>query len=460
MDPAAEQYRIHPALWTAMLVGVVSAGIWLCSAIFAGTFTTYVPVTLTSDRAGLVMESGAQVKMRGVQVGRVAGVEAGRGSVRLQLDLFPDQIAHIPANAQARIRAGTAFGAKFVDLIDPEMPSAEHISAGAVLQSQNVTTEVNTIFQSLVNVLHQVDPTKLNATLTAFADAVRGQGQSIGEATTAANDVLGAVNPRMDTLRADWESLKGAADAYDGAAPDLLTTLDAASVTSATLTSHANNLDALLLSTIAFAQAGTDLVGPNRDNLVKAVNVLQPTTDLLLKYNPEYTCLLMGAKWTLDNGAYQAAGGDGRTIMIDDAFLFGDDPYRYPDNLPQVAAKGGPGGTPGCGSLPDASKNWPIRQLVTNTGWGTGLDIRPNPGIGQPWWVNFFPVTRAVPEPPSIHGAGPPAKGPVPYPGAPPYGAPLYGPDGTPLYPLAPGAPPTADIQGAQNDPLPPPSSP
>ena len=42
--------------------------------MFAGTFKSYVPVTLTSDRAGLVMESGAKVKMRGVQVGRVSSV--------------------------------------------------------------------------------------------------------------------------------------------------------------------------------------------------------------------------------------------------------------------------------------------------------------------------------------------------------------------------------------------------
>ena len=275
-----------------------------------------------------------------------------------------------------------------------------------------------------------------------MADAVRGQGPTIGKATTAANNVLGALNPRMDTLAQDWRSLKGTGDAYSAAAPEILATLDAASITSATITSRAADLDALLLNAIGFSQAGIDLIAPNRGNLVNAINGLKPTTDLLLKYNPEYTCLLTGAKWTLDNGAYQAAGGNGRTILIDDAFLFGDDPYRYPDNLPVVAAKGGPGGRPGCGALPDASKNWPIRQLVTNTGWGTGLDIRPNPGIGHPWWVNYFPVTRGTPEPPSVHGAGPPAPGPVPYPGAPPYGAPLYAPDGSPLYPPASGAPP------------------
>ena len=82
--------------------------------------------------------------------------------------------------------------------------------------------------------------------------------------------------------------------------------------------------------------------------------------------------------------------------------MFGDDPYRYPDNLPIVGAKGGPGGKPGCGSLPDVAANWPVRQLVTNTGWGTGLDIRPNPGIGFPGYADYLPVTRGVPEPPSI----------------------------------------------------------
>jgi phospholipid/cholesterol/gamma-HCH transport system substrate-binding protein len=441
MDTQAGFSRIHPAWWTTALIVVIAFFIWLCAALFAGTLTRSVPVTLTSDRAGLVMESGAKVKLRGVPVGRVAGVEAGSNPVRLKLELYPGQIQHIPANAQAQIRATTIFGAKYVDLVYPEHPSAQHISAGAVLQSLNVSTEVNTVFQNLVEVLDKVEPAKLNAVLSAMAAAVGGRGERIGEATTAANHVLGEINPRMPTVQQDWRSLKGAVDSYSAAAQNILATIDAFSTTSATITVHSTDLDALLLNTIGFSQAGIDLLAPNQANLVQAVNVLQPTTDLLMKYNSEYTCLLMGAKLWLDQGGYDVTGGNGRTVILDDAFLFGDDSYRFPDNLPIVAAKGGPGGKPGCGGLPDTSKNFPVRQLITNTGWGTGVDIRPNPGIGHPWWVNFFPVTRAVPEPPSIRGAGPPAIGPVPYPGAPPYGAPLYGPDGAPLYPPPPGVP-------------------
>jgi phospholipid/cholesterol/gamma-HCH transport system substrate-binding protein len=442
MDDITRGSRIHPAWWTAALVVVIVTFIWVCSAVFAGALTPSVRITLTSDRSGLVMESGAKVKMRGVQVGRVTGVEGGTQPVRLRLELFPGQIANIPANVDAQIRATTIFGAKYVDLLYPEAPSSEHISAGAVLQSRNVSTEVNTVFQNLVDVLHQIDPPKLNAVLTAVADAVRGRGAQMGEATSAANRVLNTLNPRMGTVQQDWRALGGASEAYGAAAQDILSFLDAATTTSATIIDHAPDLDTLLTNLTGFSQTGIDLIAPNQENLVHAINVLEPTTNLLLKYNPEYTCLLQGAKWWLDNGGYETSGGNGRTIVLDDALLFGEDPYRYPDNLPVVAAKGGPGGRPGCGSLPDASKNFPVRSLVTDTGWGTGLDIRPNPGFGHPWWVNFLPTTRGVPEPASLRGEGPPAIGPVPYPGGPPYGAPLYGPDGAPLYPPPPGAPP------------------
>ncbi|HVQ97343.1 MAG TPA: MCE family protein, partial [Mycobacterium sp.] len=190
MATNSDHSRIHPAWWTLAMAVVIAAFVWTCSAMFAGALTSNVPITLTSDRAGLVMEPGAKVKLRGVQVGRVARVEGGHQPVRLRLELFPEQARLIPANTDAEIRATTIFGAKYVDLIYPDKPSRQHISAGAVLRSRNVATEVNTVFENLVNVLHQIDPPKLNAVLTAVADAVGGRGERIGQATVAANHVL------------------------------------------------------------------------------------------------------------------------------------------------------------------------------------------------------------------------------------------------------------------------------
>lgn len=433
---------LHAGWWTLILLLVTVSAVWLTYALFVGTFRSHETVTLTSDRSGLVMETNAKVKLRGVQVGRVSAIQGGSQPVSLTLEIDTDKIKYIPANVEAQIRATTVFGAKFVDLVYPSDPVGQ-LQAGQVIESRNVTVEANTVFQNLVDVIKRIDVAKLNSTLSALADGVRGQGERIGQATTDANQVLLELNPRNETIADDWRALKNFNDTYGAAAQDILLTLDALSTTSTTITSNADQLDALLLGTIGLSNSGISLLAPNQANLIRAINVLEPTTNLLYKYSPEYTCLLVGAKTLLDTGGYEAPGGNGRTLVLDVGLALGDDPYRYPDNLPIIGAKGGPGGKPGCGSLPDVAKNWPVRNLVTNTGFGTGIDWRPNPGIGFPAWANYLPTTRAVPEPPSIRNLfGGPAIGPIPYPGAPAYGADLYAPDGTPLWPGLPPAPP------------------
>lgn len=418
MQPRQGEARLHNAWWTAILLAVIAAFLLVTATVYNGTFRSTIPVTLMATRSGLVMETGAKVKLRGVEVGRVTSVAGGSGRASLQLAIDPDQIQFIPANVEAQIQATTAFGAKFVDLVYPADPSPERLAAGAVVQSTNVSTEVNTLFGNLSDLLQKVDPSKLNAVLTALADGVRGQGERMGQATTDLNVVLTALNERNDTIRQDWRSFKNFNDTYAAAAADIITVLDGASTTSTTVVDHSSELDTLLLNTIGLARSGTQLLGSSKDSLVGLVGTLESTTRLLSKYSPVYTCWLQGATWFLDNGGFDAwGGGNGRSIKLDVGLLFGNDPYVYPDNLPVVAAKGGPGGQPGCGSLPDATKNFPVRQLVTNTGWGAGLDIRPNPGVGHPCWADYLPVTRAVPEPPSIRRCLPgPAPGPPGWP--------------------------------------------
>lgn len=442
MKPVTETSRVHPAWWTLMLLAFIAVVVAATTAFYSGDFSSDITVWLRSDRAGLVMDPGGKVKMRGVQVGRVVAVVGDHNAARLKLELFSDQIGNIPANSEARIRASTAFGAKYVEIIYPSHPSRQRIAPGAQLESLNVSTEVQTVFQNLVNVLKKIEPQKLNAVLTALAEGVRGRGDALGTAITDGNDVLAELNSRSGALRKDWVSLQGFGEAYSAAAQNILTVLDASTVTGATLTRQAKDLDALLLNAVGLGRSGVALLGPSHDNFVRAINTLESTAALLDKYSPSYTCLLVGTKFFGDTVA-KGLAADGRSAVLDATIGWGADQYRYPDNLPIIGAKGGPGGKPGCGSLPYVEKNWPQRYLVTNTGFGTGLDRRPNPGIAHPWWINFFPTTRGTPEPPSMHGANkPPAIGPVPYPGAPPYGAPLYASDGTPLYPGVPPAPP------------------
>jgi long-chain acyl-CoA synthetase len=89
----------------------------MTTTAFAGTFRSYVPVTLTSDRSGLVMETGAKVELRGVQVGRVSQIGDGKSMAGLRLEIDPDQIRYIPANVQAQISATSAFALSVLPLL-------------------------------------------------------------------------------------------------------------------------------------------------------------------------------------------------------------------------------------------------------------------------------------------------------------------------------------------------------
>lgn len=420
MNNAPRREKIDPIWYAPILLIVIIALTVMTALLFSGTLRTFVPVTLISDRAGLVMENGAKVKLRGVQVGEVGSIGTESGFAALHLDMYPGPFEHLPANVEAQIKSTTAFGAKYVDLIVPESgPSPDRLAPGAVLRSRNVTVEVNTVFENLQAVVQAVDPAKLNAVLAAVSESLRGKGDRIGHAITEANKVLLAVNPRMPTVQRDWQLFGQAAAAYSAAAQDIVSILDSFSTTSATITSHAQALDTLLLSAVGFSRSGVVVIGGNQPALVRAMNLLDPTTALLMKYSPTYTCLFQGAVWFLEHGGRDALGGNGKSVIMDAAMLAGDDAYRFPQNLPKTNATGGPGGKPSCGSLPDVSQNFPVKALVTDTGWGTlPNEIRTNPGIGFPGWADYLPVTRAVPEQPSIRHPGGPAPGPGPF-GAP-----------------------------------------
>jgi phospholipid/cholesterol/gamma-HCH transport system substrate-binding protein len=398
---SARRAKIDPIWWAPTLFILVGSLIAMTAGAFSGKFQAFIPLTLVSDRAGLVMEPGAKVKLRGVQVGQVASIGTNVKAAALQLKMQPGPFKYLPSNLEAEIKSTTAFGSKYVDLIVPDPPSHTALKPGAVLHSRNVTVEVNTVFENLQSVVQAVDPAKLNAILSAFAQALRGKGERLGEAITGANNVLLTVNPRMGTIDTDWRLFGQTTAAYSYAAHDILSILDSAATTSVTLTENQQSLDALLLSAVGFSQTGINLIGANESNIVRSINLLDPTTALLNKYSPSFTCLFQGAQWYVDHGGRDALGGNGYSVILDAALLFGDDPYRYPKHLPKVNATGGPGGRPSCGSLPDPSANFPVRALVTDTGWGAAPDeIRTTPWVGNPWWANYFPTTKNPPEPP------------------------------------------------------------
>ena len=82
----------------------------------------------------------------------------------MTLEVSPRYLHLIPSNVVVDFRASTVFGNKYVAFSSPEHPFPEPISRNAVIQAQSVTTEFNTLFETVTAIAEKVDPVKLNAT--------------------------------------------------------------------------------------------------------------------------------------------------------------------------------------------------------------------------------------------------------------------------------------------------------
>ncbi len=354
------------ALTGLVTVAVIGAIVAVAVGLFRGSFTESVPVTVYSPRAGLVMNPDAKVEMRGVQVGKVDSIESRpNGQAVLHLAMYPSIMHMIPGNVGVEITSPTVFGAKFVDLVPPdklvppEKPSAQPLRAHQTLNSQHVTVEINTVFQRLTLVLDRLDPAKLNETLGALATAFSGRGEKIGQALSDLDSFLAKLDPSLSALSRDTALLPAVANAYADAAPNLVKTAANATTISNTIVDEQRNLDALLISAIGLADIGNDVIGTNRQALTDVLHLLVPTTDLTNAYNKALNCGL-GGLGVLSHSPPLTEPG----IYISATILWGAERYRYPTDLPKVAATGGPQ----CRDLPKVPFNTYAKYVVADTG--------------------------------------------------------------------------------------------
>jgi virulence factor Mce-like protein len=329
--------------------------------LFQGRFTKTVPVTVVADRAGLVMNPNAKVKLNGAPVGKVASIEAlPDGGAALHLAIDPDALDAIPSNVGAEITSSTVFGAKFVELVPPAQPSPEALRAGTTIEGgDNVTVELNTVFEKLVGVLSEVEPAKLNQTLGAISTSLRGRGDKFGQTLVDLDSALAKLNPSLDNLNQILAISPTVFDSLADASPDLLAVLDNTSRISTTVVEERDSLNALLLSAIGLADVGTEVLAQNRKPLAEVLRLLVPTTDLTNQYGPALYCGLAGLL-PLANGPGLAMPG--ATLL--QGFFLGRERYRYPGNLPKVAAKGGPQ----CTDLPNVASEQRPPYVVTDIG--------------------------------------------------------------------------------------------
>jgi phospholipid/cholesterol/gamma-HCH transport system substrate-binding protein len=343
-----ESRRPTVRLAAALLAGLIVAFAVLTYLSYTAAFASVDTVTLSAPRAGLVMETGAKVKYRGVQVGKVTDISYGNDQARLTLAVDSDAMHFIPSNATVHIAGNTVFGAKSVEFIPPQSPSPTSLAPNAHVQASAVQLEVNTLFQSLIDLLHKVDPVELNGTLSALSEGLRGHGDDLGSLLSGLNTLARQANPKLPALQEDFRRAAVVTNIYADAAPDLTTVVDNLPTISKTIVDQQNNLNETLLSTIGLANNAYETLEPAEQNFIDAINRLRAPLKVAAEYSPEFGCLF----WGVDRGIKEFGpiiGVRKAGLFTSSSFVLGAPSYTFPEALPQVNGSGGPN----CRGLPD-----------------------------------------------------------------------------------------------------------
>jgi phospholipid/cholesterol/gamma-HCH transport system substrate-binding protein len=410
---------------------------------FRGDFTPKTELTMLANRAGLVMDPGAKVTYNGAEIGRVAKiteiVHDGKPAAKFTLDVYPRYLSIIPANVNADIKATTVFGGKYVSLTTPRDANGNIISKGrlnpqTVIDARSVTTEINTLFQTLTSLAEKVDPVKLNLTLGAAAQSLAGLGDKFGQSLVNANTILDDINPQQPQIRRDIQRLAALGDTYADASPDLFDFLNNSVVTARTINAQQKELDQALLAAVGFGNNGAEIFERGGPYLARGAADLVPTAQLLDTYSPELFCTIRNYHDIEPKAASFLGGSNGYSLRTETELLSGlglllnplaalasngaaiavtlattmlgpglglaatagaviptlvggaPNPYLWPDNLPRVNARGGPGGAPGCWQ-PITHDLWPAPELVMDT--GNSIAPYNHLDVGSPYAIEY-----------------------------------------------------------------------
>ncbi|MFJ9119152.1 MCE family protein [Streptomyces sp. NPDC102394] len=284
--------RLYGVVFLAVLALLLSLSV----AVYRQAFTPVVRIKLEADGLGNQLDPRADVKLRGLLVGEVRSVHSDGTKATLDIALKPQYVADIPSDVRARLLPKTLFGEKYVDLVAPAHTSAPPIRAGDVITQDRtrVGIEVQQLMNDLLPLLRTVQPGKLNATLSAFATALEGRGDRIGDNLTRVEAYLHRLNPHLPSLTEDFARLADVAEVYGDAAPDLMEILRNTVTTSRTLVEERDRLASALTTTATVADTGDDFLNANGDRLITLGRVSRPTLELFARYSPEYPCLLAG----------------------------------------------------------------------------------------------------------------------------------------------------------------------
>ena len=329
----------------AVLVGAVVYA--FCFAWGSQVFVSSPQVSVTLPASAGALNVDSSVQYHGVNVGKVAAIDAGTQSSTVRLDMPADGLGRIPADVQVRLVPRTIFGDFYVDLVTPPDRSAAHaapsLRPGGTLRADQskATVQLYQAFSRIYDLISAINPAALNTALTTVATALRGQGAALGQAIDTLDRTLARSQPVFDHLGSDLDGIATLSGELNAVAPDLLASLNNAITTSRTILDKQRGITAILTAGAQASGQAAQLLGDNKNRIITLVGDTDPLLRALNAKPDQLTTIYQGLQQLVNK--LPAAVATGPWLNADVRLsLQGLAPYQ-PAQCPRYGQLPGPG---------------------------------------------------------------------------------------------------------------------
>jgi phospholipid/cholesterol/gamma-HCH transport system substrate-binding protein len=263
-----------------ILMGLVGTGIYTSVKWAYGGYGDYYYVTADLDRTGQQLKIGGDVRIRGVVVGKISGIELVDRRARVTLELEKDQ--RIPSATEGVVSLKTPLGAKFIDLQFDPRDSGPYLQDGDALASARVGPELEDVLADGTRVLEAINPDVAANLITNLADASEGHGDDVSRGLVAnsrlSNLFASTLDPQLEALD-DFITIFGELERVGGDLNDLADAINEGVPVYASADAQQNFRDALE-AVVPFSENLADLLILNRsdwDRLFRSQDIVFQT---------------------------------------------------------------------------------------------------------------------------------------------------------------------------------------
>ena len=324
-----------------------------------GYYDDVYPLKASFANAGQGLQHGSDVKVRGVNVGKVQSVKLEDGRALVTMEIHHS--TKVPTSATATVRPKTLFGEKFVDIApgDGEGKGPYYSTSGELLDKCDTSQqpqhscavggfELEQVLGDAYPLLKKIDPGELFTVIDTIAQGGKGLGPAINRQIVNGQKVLDVMAAHDADTRQFLTDLATLSDQLGVRAEDLVSAANDLNVALPTLNSRSDELTTLLRQTSTLSNDVADLLLNNKAFIDKSFNGGQQVLDTIYDRRNDLVPLVVGLRQYLQTltEVVRIPVGDG-TLMAAVKNLVAADTCKVFAGACAPAAPAAPAAAPG-----------------------------------------------------------------------------------------------------------------